>query len=129
MYRSRIAASVAAVVVILASTTGGATASHGGGGGGGTPPPPTTAPVATFSALSASFGPVAVGTTSATQSITVTDTGTAPLFFNGLRLSGTNANDFVEGDTCASASRSNLAGPAPSRCSSGPPRPPPAPGR
>jgi hypothetical protein len=104
MSGSRIAAVVAAAVLILAAGTGEASASKGGGGGGGTPPPPTTAPVATFTSLSAGFGSVAVGTTSAAQSITVTDTGTAPLFFNGFRLGGTNAGDFVEGDTCVGIS-------------------------
>jgi hypothetical protein len=104
MSGSRIAAVLATAVVMLAMGTGEAVASKGGGGGGGTPPPPTTSPVATFSALSASFGPVAVGTTSPTQAITVTDTGTAPLFFNGFRLGGANVGDFVEGDTCVGIS-------------------------
>jgi hypothetical protein len=104
MSGSRIAVVVAAVVLVLATGSGEAFASKGGGGGGGTPPAPTSTPVATFTSLSAGFGPVAVGTTSAAQTITVTDTGTAPLFFNGFRLGGTNGGDFVEGDTCVGIS-------------------------
>ena len=59
-----------------------------------TPPPAATSPVASFSANTATFGPQLVGTTSPIQSITLTNTGTAPLFINGIQQSGVNAGDF-----------------------------------
>ena len=52
----------------------------GGGGGGGTPPPPTGAPAVTFTPTSLTFAAQAIGTTSAPQSITVTNTRNASLF-------------------------------------------------
>ena len=50
-----------------------------------------------------SFGTQVVGTTSAAQTITVTNSGTAPLNVSGVGLSGTNASDFSQTNTCASA--------------------------
>ncbi len=99
MVRIRFAVIVAAVAVFLSIGAGSAFASHGGGGGGGggggqTPPPPTTAPAASFSATTVDFGPQQVGTTSATKSITLTNTGTASLFINGIQQSGAAALDF-----------------------------------
>ena len=62
---------------------GFAMGSHGGGGGGGTPAPrPTGASAVTFAPTSLTFAAQAIGATSAPQSITVTNTGTAPLFIN-----------------------------------------------
>src|SRR4051794_38234619 len=52
---------------------------HGSGGGGGTPPAPTTAPAVTFTPTSLTFAARAIGTTSAPQSISVANTGNAPL--------------------------------------------------
>ncbi len=102
MYRIRLAAALAVPAALLAISAGPALASHGGGSGGGggggggvtTPPPAATAPVASFSATSVAFGPQLVGTTSAARSITLTNTGTAPLFINGIQQSGVNAGDF-----------------------------------
>jgi putative Ig domain-containing protein/HYDIN/CFA65/VesB family protein len=95
--RIRVAAAVAVLAVFLSTGAGSALASHGGGGGGGggpTPPPPATAPAASFSASTVDFGPQAVGSTSATRSITLTNTGSASLFINGIQQSGANALDF-----------------------------------
>ena len=101
MIRFRLAAALAVPAVLLVIAVP-ALASRGGGGGGGgagggaptTPPPAATSPVASFSANTVTFGPQLVGTTSATQSITLTNTGTAPLFINGIQQSGANALDF-----------------------------------
>jgi hypothetical protein len=81
-----------------------AVASHGGGGGGGggTPPPASGAPAVTFAPTSLTFGAQAIGTTSAPQSITITNTGTAPLFINSAATRGADPLDFTEvGDGCS----------------------------
>jgi uncharacterized repeat protein (TIGR01451 family) len=59
----------------------------------GTPPPPQ--PVASVSPPSLAFGSQSVGTTGATQTITVTSTGLASLTITGTSLTGSNAADFV----------------------------------
>ena len=55
----------------------------------------------TLSSASVNFGNQAVGTASAAVSVTVTNSGNGPLVISGLSLSGTNASDFNETDTCA----------------------------
>src|SRR5436190_10482452 len=75
---------------------------HGSGGGGGTPPPPTGAPAVTFTPTSLTFGAQAIGTTSAPQSITVANTGSAPLFVNSAATRGANPLDFTQvSDGCS----------------------------
>src|SRR5436190_20087025 len=75
---------------------------HGSGGGGGTPPPPTGAPAVTFTPTSLTFGAQAIGTTSAPQSITVANTGSAPLFINSAATRGANPLDFTQvSDGCS----------------------------
>jgi len=54
-------------------------------------------PAITLSATSFTFGPQAVATQSAAQTLTITSTGNAPATFNTLPITG----DFVESDTCA----------------------------
>ena len=49
---------------------------------------------------SLSFGTQTVGTTSAAQSVTLTNTGGAALNISGISLSGTNAGDFAQTNTC-----------------------------
>jgi Putative Ig domain/HYDIN/CFA65/VesB-like, Ig-like domain len=74
--------------------------SGGGGGGGGTPPPPAGAPAVAFTPTSLTFAAQAIGTTSAPQSITVTNTGNAGLFINSAAVP--NTLDFTEvGDGCS----------------------------
>jgi hypothetical protein len=70
-----------------------------------TPPPPTTSPRpapvgprAAFSSSTVTYGPQAVGTNSAPQTIRVTNTGTAPLFFSRMAQGGLNPLDFAETD-------------------------------
>jgi hypothetical protein len=84
----RYLAGAAAVFAALAVAATPALASHGGGGGGGGggTTTPAGAPIATFSATSLDFGSLQVGTTSATQTVTITNTGTASLFINGVGI-------------------------------------------
>src|SRR5689334_8157694 len=99
MRRVLVLAAVAALAVPAA-----AAGDHGGGGGGGAPPPPaaTTAPAVTFSPTSLTFAAQAIGTTSAPQSITVTNTGSANLFVNSAATRGANPLDFTQvSDGCS----------------------------
>ncbi|MGB6624246.1 MAG: choice-of-anchor D domain-containing protein [Candidatus Acidiferrum sp.] len=81
-------------------------------GGTGVPPPnaPSTcgatsapAPAVTLAPTSLSFGSLTVGTTSASQSITLTNSGTASLTISGITLAGTNPGDFHQTNTCGSS--------------------------
>src|SRR3954464_5718107 len=75
-------------------------ASHGGGGGG-TPAPtptPTGAPAVALSPSTVAFAPRDVGTVSDPQTVTLTNTGNASLFINGMSQQGTGAIDFAEVD-------------------------------
>jgi hypothetical protein len=87
MYRL---AGMAAVVAALCGAAP-ALASHGGGGGGGTTTPAGT-PAVSISPATVAFGSQELGTTSAPQTITITDTGTAPVFFNGTQQQGLDFN-------------------------------------
>lgn len=89
--RTLVLAALAALLV-----PAGATGSHGGGGGGGTPP--AGAPAVTFAPTSLTFGAQDVGTTSAPQSITITNTGSAGLFVNSAATRGANPLDFTQVD-------------------------------
>jgi hypothetical protein len=108
MIRTRAAMTLAMSCLLLAASAGQALASQGsgsggggGGGGGGattTPAPPKTAPAASLSPSTVTYGPQAVGTTSVAQTVTLSNTGTTPLFINGLLHSGPNQLDFNETD-------------------------------
>src|SRR3954453_16176384 len=85
--RSRLMISLAAASVVAGAVVpGSAFASHGGGGEGGgggggtTPPPPAGAVTITPAALN--FPGELTGVTSPPQTVTVTDTGATPVFFN-----------------------------------------------
>jgi hypothetical protein len=56
--------------------------------------------VVAVSATGLDFGDQKVGTKSQPQTITVTNVGTAPLHFWGLSITGKNAADFAENNTC-----------------------------
>lgn len=101
MPRMRFAVLLVLSLVFLALGAGAASASHGGsggGGGGGTPPPPAGAPAVTLSPSSVTYGPQDVGTTSASQTVSVANTGTASLFVNGLSQAGIDPLDFAQVD-------------------------------
>ena len=60
------------------------------------------AAVVTFTPASLTFGAQAIGTTSAPQSVTVANTGDAPLFINSAAIRGANPLDFtVVDDGCS----------------------------
>ena len=60
-------------------------------------------PWLTVGASVLSYGAQVVGTTSTAQTITVTNSGTAPLHVSEVNLTGTNANDFAQTNGCTSA--------------------------
>ena len=60
-------------------------------------PPTVPTPVATLSATSLSYGDTVVGTSSAAQTVTLANIGTAPLSISGIAASG----DFSQTNTCA----------------------------
>jgi hypothetical protein len=57
-------------------------------------------PAASVSPMSLSFDAQAVKTMSATQEVTVLNTGSGPLSVTGISFSGTDEADFAETDTC-----------------------------
>jgi FG-GAP-like repeat/FG-GAP repeat len=65
--------------------------------------PTTPQPIASFSSSSLAFGPQTIETTSAVQTITLTNTGTANLTVSSVSLDGTNASDFAKIDHCTAA--------------------------
>lgn len=73
--------------------SGGGGSSGGGGGGGGTSTT-TGAPAVTLTPTSLTFASQAIGSTSAPQSITVANTGSASLFINSAAVP--NTLDFTE---------------------------------
>jgi Putative Ig domain/Abnormal spindle-like microcephaly-assoc'd, ASPM-SPD-2-Hydin len=91
---------LATSLVVLAGSTGQALASGGGtSGGGGTTT--TTTPAVSLSPSTVTFASQEVGTTSAAQTVTLTNTGTASLFINGVTQAGADALDFLRtNDLC-----------------------------
>jgi hypothetical protein len=61
-------------------------------------PANAAAPAVTLTPTSLTFGAQAIGTTSAPQSVTVTNTGTAPLFINSAATRGADPLDFTQVD-------------------------------
>jgi hypothetical protein len=62
------------------------------------------APAASLSPVSVSFGNQPVGTTSAAQTVTLSNSGNATLSITSLAITGTNASDFAEiADACGSS--------------------------
>ncbi|HZR39500.1 MAG TPA: choice-of-anchor D domain-containing protein [Ktedonobacteraceae bacterium] len=60
----------------------------------------TPAPAVTLNPTSVNFGNQNVGTTSAAQSVTMTNTGTSALTISGIGLTGKNASDFAQSNNC-----------------------------
>jgi len=59
------------------------------------------APVISPSNNAFQFGSITVGTTTTPQTLTITNTGNAPLVINGITISGGNASDFaISGNNC-----------------------------
>jgi hypothetical protein len=109
--RRGLAVVAALTALAVPAVAAGDHGSGGGGGGGGTTT--TAAPAVAFTPTSLTFAAQDVGTTSAPQSITVTNTGNAGLFINSAATRGTNALDFTQvSDGC-----SGLTLPAGTSCS------------
>jgi hypothetical protein len=62
-----------------------------------------TATVVSLSATSLGFGNQSVGTTSTAQTLTLSNTGNAALSITSLALTGANASDFAQTNTCGSS--------------------------
>jgi hypothetical protein len=62
----------------------------------------------TLSTTSLTFSGQLISTSSGAQSVTVTNSGTAPLIISSIAISGTNSGDFAQTNTCP-ASNSGLA--------------------
>lgn len=61
-----------------------------------------TPPAATFSAKSLAFGPVRLGATSTARTVTMRNSGGAPMIVSSVTVTGPNAGDFrITRDTCA----------------------------
>ncbi len=88
-------ATAALVAAVLVACGGGGA---GGGGGGASTPP--AVPAAALLPSSLTFSSQNVGSKSAAQSVTVTNTGSAALNISGITLTGTNAGDFSQTNTC-----------------------------
>jgi hypothetical protein len=59
-----------------------------------------TNPVASLSPTSLAFGNQLVNTTSSARSVTLSNTGNAPMAITGITITGTNANNFANTTTC-----------------------------
>jgi hypothetical protein len=59
-----------------------------------------TTPGATLTPASLTYGSQAVGTSSTTQALTVTSTGTGPLTINSITITGTNPGDYSQSNNC-----------------------------
>jgi hypothetical protein len=62
-----------------------------------------TAPVVSLSPSSLTFGSQALGTTSAAQTITLSNPGNLALSISSLAITGTNASDFAQSNNCGSS--------------------------
>ena len=58
------------------------------------------APTATLSGTSLTFAPQTIGTASAPQTVTLTNSGNTQLSFNSIFIIGANASDFSQAGTC-----------------------------
>jgi hypothetical protein len=66
--------------------------------------PSTPAPFVSFSPGSLTFPPQTVGTTSAPQTVTLTNTGTEPLSITSIMITGVNSADFAQNNNCPNSS-------------------------
>ena len=73
------------------------------GGGGGTAVVPVSTAGFSVSSTTVNFGNQAVGTTSAVQSATLINVGTATLTFSSIEVSGPNAGDYILTSTCGTS--------------------------
>ena len=74
-----------------------------GGGSGRVDTALAAAPAASIAPGSLAFGNQTINTTSAAQTVTLTNTGNAALSIAGITVTGTNASDFAQTNTCGSS--------------------------
>jgi len=74
-----------------------------GGGGGGSSPPPPAAPIVSLSATNLAFGQENMGSTSAAQTVTLSNTGNASLSISSMALGGANSVDFAQTSNCGAS--------------------------
>jgi hypothetical protein len=73
----------------------------------GWPGSATAPPAATLSATSLSFSSTAINVSSATQSVTLTNSGNASMTLTGVSISGTNPTSFSQTNTCGTTLAAN----------------------
>jgi subtilase family serine protease len=93
----------AALLFAISLLVVGVWAACGGGGGGGGTPPPTPVPAVGLSATTLNFSSENTGSTSAAQSVTLTNTGNGSLSITSIGLAGTNPGDYSDTNTCGSS--------------------------
>ena len=69
-----------------------------------------TGPAVSLSPSSLAFGSQLTGSSSAAKSVTLTNSGTAPLSISGVGVTGANGGDFAESDNCPVAPATVAAG-------------------
>ncbi len=78
-------------------------ASCGSGGSSNTNSPSLGSPQALLSANSLTFSNTVVGTSATSQSVTLSNKGTAALSVSGISVGGANAGDFAQTNTCGAS--------------------------
>jgi hypothetical protein len=79
------------------------TTSCGAGSSAAVPAPGGNGAVVSLSASSLPFGSQSVGTTSAAETVTLSNTGNATLSITSMAITGNNASDFAQTNTCGSS--------------------------
>jgi sugar lactone lactonase YvrE len=94
------ARSLAGVLILLVTI-----ASCGGGSSPTQPPtqPAAQSPLVSLSQATLSFPSQAVGNGKASEALTISNTGTAPLVISSISLSGSNSSDFQQTSTCGAS--------------------------
>jgi len=72
--------------------------------------PTVTGPGASLSRTNLTFSSQPVGTSAASQSVTLTNTGSAPLTISNIAITGTNSGDFTKTNTCPASPATLSAG-------------------
>ncbi|ARN21508.1 choice-of-anchor D domain-containing protein [Piscinibacter gummiphilus] len=96
VFKPTAAGARSASLAIAHNATGGPTSVTLGGTGTLTPEPGIA-----FDAVDVDLGAVPVATTGTARTVTLTNTGAAALVLSDLTVTGTDADDFVRGGTCA----------------------------
>jgi hypothetical protein len=89
-----------AILVTSVITLALLTASCGAGSSAAVPTTSGNGAVVSLSATSLSFGSQSIDATSAAQTVTLSNTGNATLTITSITVTGTNAGDFAETNTC-----------------------------